>query len=201
MRPKLNLLCGSGLRGLQVVFALVVLGLSATLIKTHGTSGEGYWRYKTSGIPPTLSLATAVGAVTLIAGIFNLVVAWTELLREYVEILIDLVIMVANVVCGTVISIKLRGKNCNDDSDENRVGVGGWPYQGSLAAIDILNGGCTSWNDGRTGRCVYAEDMDKRYKLNERCKQSGTDSVFMFLTVAVLLTTMTLTFLRMKKNV
>lgn len=102
MRPKLNLIIGSGLRGLQVVFALVVLGLSATLIKTHGTNGEGYWEYKTSGIPPTLSLATAIGAVTLMAAIFNLVVAWTDLLREYIEILIDLVIMVANVVCGTV---------------------------------------------------------------------------------------------------
>jgi hypothetical protein len=45
---------------------------------------------------------------------------------------------------------------------------------------------------------VFAEFNDQ---LNIRCKQSGTDSVFMFLTVAVVLGTATLTFLRMKKNV
>jgi hypothetical protein len=43
--------------------------------------------------------------------------------------------------------------------------------------------------------------LDRRNQLNIRCKQSGTDSVFMFLTVAVLLATLTLTYLRLRKSV
>jgi hypothetical protein len=37
-------------------------------------------------------------------------------------------------------------------------------------------------------------------QLNVRCKQSQTDSVFMFLKVVVLFATIALTFLRMKKS-
>jgi hypothetical protein len=78
--------------------------------------------------------------------------------------------------------------------------MNGYPYTGTLAAVNILNGGCwISDDETRQSFCVNVLSGFQD-QLNSRCKQSGTDSVFMFLTVAVLFGTATLTFLRMKKN-
>jgi hypothetical protein len=80
-------------------------------------------------------------------------------------------------------------------SEENRYGSEQWPYTGSLAAIDILNGGCAD------EECANVLVPDGGNNLNKRCEQSQTDSVFMFLTVAVLLATLVLAFMRMKRGI
>jgi hypothetical protein len=96
---RVNLLVVSGLRGFQILFAVVVLGLSVTLIKGHTTIEDS--RVKT-GPPPMLSLSVAIGAVTLVAAIASLAIAWTNCLREYIELVIDVTIVVVNMVGGTV---------------------------------------------------------------------------------------------------
>jgi hypothetical protein len=99
MPPKLNLVTSSVLRGFQMLFASVVIGLSVTLSKTYNNqyAFDAYTR------PPTLLLlCTAVGGLSLVAAIFNFVVAWTECLREYIEMLVDIVVILANLVTGTV---------------------------------------------------------------------------------------------------
>jgi len=67
-----------------------------------------------------------------------------------------------------------------------------------LAGIDILNGGCYNQPDGQTHCGNW--DFERFDRLNTRCKQSQTDAVFMFLTVVVLLATIALTYLRVKKS-
>jgi hypothetical protein len=52
--------------------------------------------------PWTLSLATAIGALSLVAAVFSLVIAWTNLLREYIEMVVDVIVVVANMVGGVV---------------------------------------------------------------------------------------------------
>jgi hypothetical protein len=101
MREKLNLFSGSVLRGFQMLFSIVVLGLSVTLVKTYA----GGWPKQTEerpSAPWTLSLATAIGALSLVAAVFSLVVAWTNLLREYIEMVVDVIVVVANMVGGVV---------------------------------------------------------------------------------------------------
>jgi hypothetical protein len=78
------------------------------------------------------------------------------------------------------------------------MGSGVWPYKGSLANIDILRGPCVT--DTYDTYCLNTLEEEGYARLNVRCKQSQTDSVFMFLTVVVLFGTFTLTFLRMRKN-
>jgi hypothetical protein len=101
MRSKLSLISTSTLRGLQILFAIIVLCLSVTLTKNYNRSKDAdAWE---NPRPPTiLTLATAVGGLSLIAAVFNLVVAWTECLREYIEMLVDVVVILANIVAGTV---------------------------------------------------------------------------------------------------
>jgi hypothetical protein len=221
MRPKLNLLCSTALRAFQILFAIVVLGLSATLIKNHGIRDPmyPYPELYNTGLPMILPLATAIGVLSLLAAVFNLIIAWTDLLREHVEMLVDFIVAVANVVGGTVgltsnsmiyflqlilvkiILLRIRGKDCNNTEGTNLFGTGDYPYKGSLASIDILNGGCGAREDAPdTWLCVNVNNDHLHNHLNIRCRQSGTDSVFMFMTVAIVFGTIALTYQRMKKN-
>ena len=99
MSSKCNLLVSSALRGSQALFAIVVLGLSVTLVKDHNNH-DGIQGYP--NVPTILPLAAAIGSLTLVAAVFSAVVAWTNFLREYMEMLVDAVIALANIVGGTV---------------------------------------------------------------------------------------------------
>jgi hypothetical protein len=97
--------------------------------------------------------------------------------------------------------VRLEGRSCADKTKENQVGTGDWPYAGSLAHIDILNGGCGTYNTADIkGTYCYNADEDRWGHLNTRCTQSQTDAVSMFLTVVVLVATISLTYLRLKKS-
>jgi len=95
--------------------------------------------------------------------------------------------------------MRLKGSNCYDESNRNRVGDRGYPFEGSLGSVDILNGGCTK-EKSRVNICYYTNYADQEAKLNTRCRQSQADSVFMFLTVIVLFAILTLTYLRIKRT-
>jgi ABC-type phosphate transport system permease subunit len=107
MRSK-NLICSSVLRSLQMLFAIVVLTLSTTLLKNHNdplalTKKFIRWDEKSeTKAPAVLPLAVAVGSLSLVTAVFSLAIAWTNFLREYMEMLIDLVVMIANIVVGIV---------------------------------------------------------------------------------------------------
>ena len=212
MQSKCNLITSSVLRGFQMLLAVVVLGLSVTLIKDHNNHNRisGF-----SSAPVILPLGVAIGAVTLVTAVFSLTVAWTNFVHEYIEMLVDVVIIMANVVGGMVclmeitmndqlirlrqiIAIKLKGKNCSDASDKNRFGSGDYPYTGALGNIDILNGGCGKFQV--EWYCSNTSDENRRERMNVRYKQSQADSVFMFLTAVLLFATITLTYLRMRRS-
>jgi len=56
------------------------------------------------------------------------------------------------------------------------------------------------WGSG-SPFCANTSGEEFYPRLNLRCKQSQTDSIFMFLTVVICFATMVLTFFRMKKNI
>ncbi|KAH7406151.1 marvel domain-containing protein [Phaeosphaeria sp. MPI-PUGE-AT-0046c] len=189
-------------RGLQILFGIVVLGLSATLAEDHyaGTDAVDDTGAKKalSSVPFVLPWTSAVGALTFIAGGVNIFIAWTEYFGAYIEMLIDIVIIFANVVGGTLLAVRVKGKNCDDETSLNQIGEEArWPYTGSLAAVDIFCGACYEYSGGTW--CANASE-DRLSNLNKRCKQSGTDSVFVWMTVLFLLVTLTLTCLRLKNN-
>jgi hypothetical protein len=82
MQSKINLLASSALRGLQMLFGIVVLGLSVTLVKDHYDHRNWDDRYGISKAPFILSLAAAIGGLSLVAAVFNLTIAWMEFLNR-----------------------------------------------------------------------------------------------------------------------
>jgi hypothetical protein len=80
MRERPNLLGSLALRGFQMLFAIVVLGLSVTSVKDqkHGWAGIEH-----APLPPTtLSLATGVGALSLVAAVFKFDYRMNELVTR-----------------------------------------------------------------------------------------------------------------------
>jgi len=85
------------LRVIQVLLGIITLGLSITLLK-------GWAPFKTgiSRAPILLLFSVGIGGVTLIGAVLGLVLAWSEFLRGYFEVVIDIVVLLANVVGGVV---------------------------------------------------------------------------------------------------
>lgn len=109
MSLRTNLWINTALRALQMLFGIIVLGNSVTLAKGFydGVDPERKDTYeaaelKYSSVPFILPWASTVGALTFIAGGVSIFIAWTEYFGEYVEMLIDAIIVFANVVAGTV---------------------------------------------------------------------------------------------------
>jgi hypothetical protein len=80
------------LRGAQALFAIVVLGLSVTLIRGH------QW----GSLPSSLGFAAFVGGISFLAAIVGLAVTWFEFLGGVVGLAIDGVIALLNIACGIV---------------------------------------------------------------------------------------------------
>ncbi|KAG9378718.1 hypothetical protein A1F94_010487 [Pyrenophora tritici-repentis] len=158
-----SLLPATFLRALQLLLGIITLGLSVTLLNRWAPSESHL-----PGPPILLPLSAGIGGVTLIGAILGLILAWTELLLGYFQVSIDIVVLLANVVGGVLLAMRLQGKNCFDTSRKNKWGSGEFPFKGSLAGIDILNGGCDD------EYCYYVTEDGKH--LNTRCKQSQADS-------------------------
>lgn len=99
MKEKIDLLAVLGLRRFQMLFGIFVLGLSVTLVKGHYAS-HGILNY--SGVPLILPLSAAIGVFTFSVAILNLAIMWTNFLRDYIEMVIETIVIVANMVVGTV---------------------------------------------------------------------------------------------------
>ena len=87
------------LRGLQALFGIIVLGLSITLIKGHNPK---HAVPSMSDVPKLLPLAAGIGGITLAGSLIGFLLSWTEFLRGYFEVAIDIVILLANLVGGVV---------------------------------------------------------------------------------------------------
>lgn len=83
-------------------------------------------------------------------------------------------------------AIKLRGVQCKNNQDQSN--------GDKILGNDMLNGGCLK-NQG----CYWVLKQDANQILSN-CRSSQADTVFMFLTVAVLFASALLTFLRMRKG-
>jgi hypothetical protein len=81
------------LRGFQLVFASVVLGLSVSLVRGQA---EG------SNSPISLRYASFVGGLTFIAAIIGIAGEWVSVLQGKVGLLIDGIVTLVNVAGGVV---------------------------------------------------------------------------------------------------
>jgi hypothetical protein len=93
------------LRGFQALFAIVVLGLSITLIRGHE------W----GSLPASLGFGAFVGGISLVAALIGLAATWVEFLGGLIGLVIDGVIALINIAGGVVCTLNLP---CHLDSFE-----------------------------------------------------------------------------------
>jgi len=87
-----NAIITFALRGAQVLFSVVVLGLSVGLIMDH----------KTGGLPATLGYVAFVGGISLLGAFIGIAAHWVELLQGIIGAGIDAFLTVLNIAGGIV---------------------------------------------------------------------------------------------------
>ena len=92
-----TLIPSSLLRTLQALFGIIVLGLSVTLIRGHNPL---HWTV--SKLPTLLPFSAAIGGLTVAGALLGFVLSWTEFLRGFFEIILDIAVLLANLVGGVV---------------------------------------------------------------------------------------------------
>lgn len=180
------------LRGFQILFGIVVLGLSITLIRGHNVGS----------LPSSLGFSAFTGGITIVAALLGLAATWFSFLEGIIGIAIDGLVTLINLVGGIVLVVKVKDVKCKwgsvDDSD-NR-----W----KLANNDLFNGGggaiCGQFEDGDYGCYLPGQTEQDGSKLVDivtgHCRESSAAMVFMFLTAALFLASGLMLFLRKRKG-
>ncbi|KAF2642984.1 hypothetical protein P280DRAFT_505236 [Massarina eburnea CBS 473.64] len=172
----MSTLVNFAVRAAQIAFAAVVTGLSISISQGH------HW----GGLPFILGYVSFVGCVTLLGAFAGLAATWVELLQGTIGMLVDAIILVFNLAGGVVLAIKINGVKCADDGNTDN-------------AIKLVTNGL--FNGGWKGKeSYYATQPDGDKTLLSLCKKNQADAAFLFLTVVVLLVSLAMGFLRMKKG-
>lgn len=94
-------------------------------------------------------------------------------------------------------AIKLKGIKCQVSDNNGLTGQ-------KMIANYLINGGTDGKDNYDQPFCYYCghvQELEKDIPILEgRCKKNQADSAFMFLTVIVLIASITMTYLRMKKG-
>jgi len=168
-----------GLRGAQILFSVVALGLSVGLMKAH----------KLGSLPATLGFSVFVTAASLLGAFVGLASAWVELLQGVIGAAVDGVVLLGNIAAGILIAYKMRGTNCTKKDIFTVLKLNG---------IELLNGGFYGRKNDLGVDITYWGEEDPN-KLYAHCKEAQADAVFMFLTVVILIAALTMTFLHLKR--
>jgi hypothetical protein len=95
-----NAIITFALRGSQIIFSVVVLGLSVNLLKGHLVGDK----------PIPLGYAAFVGATSLLGAIIGIASNWVELLQGIIGAAIDGVILIINIIGGIVSCEMISGR-------------------------------------------------------------------------------------------
>jgi hypothetical protein len=91
-------LIGLGLRGLQFLFGVVILGLSITLIRGH------HW----GSLPASLGYAAFVGGLTILGALIGIAGTFVSFLEGIVGMAFDGLVAILNIIGGIVRSRSSR---------------------------------------------------------------------------------------------
>lgn len=80
------------LRAFQLLFGIVILGLSVTLVRNHNLGT----------LPSVLGYAAFLGGATIVAALIGLVATWVSILEGFVGMAIDAVAAILNLAGGIV---------------------------------------------------------------------------------------------------
>ncbi|KAJ5301496.1 hypothetical protein N7508_006359 [Penicillium antarcticum] len=138
-------------RFFQLIFTIVVLGLSITLAKGQ----------QIGSVPAETSYGAFSGGIGILAALIGVAALFIESLDGIITWILDGVSALALLAAGVIFAVRLHGTNCSDFS--------------TLFGQKLLSGGCVKAND-KTTYCYWDEDHFK-----SRCTSATADTAFMFL--------------------
>ncbi|KAF2856989.1 hypothetical protein T440DRAFT_503584 [Plenodomus tracheiphilus IPT5] len=168
-------------RAFQILFSLVVLGITISLIQGH----------KSGPIPSALAFAVIIGAVSLVGGILNLASSFLEFLHDQLTLIIDGVVLLSNATGGIWIAMKMKGVQCKFDL--KYTGLQEW----DMGTNDIVCGGKIKVIEENQVECYYYQEDDATM-LNRRCREGTAVAAFMFLTAVTMIGIAAVAFRRMR---
>jgi len=160
------------LRLVQLLFAIVVFGLSVDLARGQhiGTA------------PSTTGYSAFTGGFGIIAAIVGILALFIDKLDGMITWALDALAAVCFLAGGIAVTIGLIGVNCSDPQTSYK--------------NDLISGGSAKV-DGK--RYWYWAGTDPSM-VNKRCKQDRADSIFQFLSFLVCAAVLAYTFLRSSKR-
>jgi hypothetical protein len=90
----LNPIINYAIRGAQLLFGIIVLGLSVDLIRGH--------EKRLQDLPATLGFAAFVGGISILGALVGVAANWVEILQSIIGAGIDGVIALINLIGGVV---------------------------------------------------------------------------------------------------
>ncbi|KAK3391130.1 marvel domain-containing protein [Podospora didyma] len=169
-----------GVRALQFIFAIVVLGLSITLIKAQQI-GDAPTTTKYS------SFTGGFGILVCAAGVLGLFISK---IPDIAFLALDGILGILFLAGGIAWAIGLKGINCKSIDD-----------LGKMLDSPLINQGCTDLPDGRYCPIGNTGSTQERIdRLQASCQKGFTNEIFQFLCVAISLGVIGLGYVRMRKG-
>ncbi|KAF2230902.1 hypothetical protein EV356DRAFT_535986 [Viridothelium virens] len=143
-------------RFFQILFAIVVLGLSVTMAK-----------WQRFGSPPaTTEYGAFSGGFAFLVGLLGIVAVFLDAIPAIIVAGADALAAILTLAAGIAYVVTTRGVSCDslDDTSTN----------------SLINGGSVNVKDSRP-----IAGYDTQDQLTGRCKKVEADYVFMFLTFAL----------------
>ncbi|KAK7730749.1 hypothetical protein SLS57_001580 [Botryosphaeria dothidea] len=162
-------------RGVQLICAAVVLGLSISLIK-----GQVF------GTVHAINYAAFTGGWGMLAALIGIAAIFIEPLQGLIMAAVDGLATLFLLAGGIAIAVKLRNVSCSSNSDLN---------QYKLCGNHLTSGGTIKDKAGQP-RCGLDDDDDRL----SRCKKSSADAAFMIITAVVTIGTLAMALLAMKRG-
>lgn len=195
------------IRGTQALFAIVVFGLSTSLIKGHHLGS----------LPSTLGFVAFVGGLSFVGAILGFAAHWLVVLQGQIGVLVDAVVAGINIAGGVVslmssastmedaddaqlMAIQLAGVKCEAVTIQDRYNTDTNVWH--MVTNNIICGGYRRIKDDDDEEGFYCFYLVEKTvgTLLSRCQMSKADSAFMFLTATVVSVAAVLGFLRMKRG-
>ncbi|KAJ5261268.1 hypothetical protein N7478_011863 [Penicillium angulare] len=162
-------------RSFQLLFSIVVLGLSITLAR------QQYY----GKVPAETGYAAFTGALGIVVSLIGIAALWVSSLSGIIVWVLDGVTSLALMVAGIVYAVALKGVSCSDPTDA-------WDNK-------LISGGCT--NDDVYGKVCRdgSYSGDGFGTIRSRCKRAEADCAFMFLAFAACACALVASFLTRNK--
>ncbi|KAK0701618.1 marvel domain-containing protein [Lasiosphaeria miniovina] len=173
-----------GVRGLQFVFAVTILGLSVALIKAQ----------KYGDAPTTTKYSSFTGAFGIIVCAVGVARLFIDSVPDIVTLALDGILGVLYLGGGIAWAVGLKGIQCTNNDDLNAA---------NMLLNPLINQGTFTYPNGAIeyGIIDSTDTRDGAWsKLQSSCQKGFSDEIIQFISFAIAIALLGLGYLRMRKG-